>query len=65
MLPTRTFPMYIALKHLHSPLYLEKSRVIWDSVPDRHLIQNKLHWLGNEPHVLVNGSLVLGNGPRM
>ena len=30
---SRTFPMYIAFWQLHSHLYLENSRVIWDSVP--------------------------------
>ena len=29
---SRTFPMYISFWQLHSHLYLEKSRVIWDSV---------------------------------
>ena len=29
---SRTFPMYIAFWQLHSHLYLENSRVIWDSV---------------------------------
>ena len=29
---SRTAPMYIAFWQLHSHLYLEKSRVIWDSV---------------------------------
>ena len=29
---SRTIPMYIAFWQLHSLLYLEKSRVIWDSV---------------------------------
>ena len=36
---SRTFPMYISFWQLHSHLYLEKSRVIWDSVvslPARH-----------------------------
>ena len=30
---SRTVPMYIAFWQLHSLLYLEKSRDIWDSVP--------------------------------
>ena len=29
---SRTFPMYIAFWQLHSHLYLENSRVLWDSV---------------------------------
>ena len=29
---SRTFPLYIALWQLHSYLYLENSRVFWDSV---------------------------------
>ena len=34
---SRTVPMYIAFWQLHSHLYLEKSRVIWDSVEGRGL----------------------------
>ena len=30
---SRTIPMYIAFWQLHSHLYLENPRVIWDSVP--------------------------------
>ena len=50
---SRNVPMYIAFWQLHSPLYLEKSRVIWDSAH----IQHKLYWAGKkaicgEPTVL-------------
>ena len=34
---SRTVPMYIAFWQLHSHLYLEKSRVIWDSAGDANL----------------------------
>ena len=42
---SRTFPMYISFWQLHSHLYLEKSRVIWDSAepelePDSQLEPN-------------------------
>ena len=36
---SRTFPMYIAFWQLHSHLYLENSRVIWDSVRLAKLIK--------------------------
>ena len=38
---SRTFPMYISFWQLHSHLYLEKSRVIWDSVPSLHMTSFK------------------------
>ena len=38
---SRTVPMYIAFWQLHSHLYLEKSRVIWDSVHHRTVQYNQ------------------------
>ena len=39
---SRNVPMYIAFWQLHSPLYLEKSRVIWDSVWSKRWFPTKI-----------------------
>ena len=40
---SRTFPMYISFWQLHSHLYLEKSRVIWDSVDFYCMLSNEMN----------------------
>ena len=44
--------MYIAFWQLHSPLYLEKSRVIWDSVAAQQILAELVErsWRGAQPN---------------
>ena len=51
---SRTFPMYIAFWQLHSHLYLENSRVLWDSAVSGSIAT---HCLGNCPETRCLTSL--------